>query len=435
MLAATRLLREREGAAEGGFKLNVARVPLARARAYAERVFAKEGKKLDDVIPDFDANYAKLQRALKQALNIPRSDMPVIEPTDIARFQRDLASGHIDLFKPHFKGRIGMLKGKQTPMAKDKADAFLTGGVKDGNKTDDVVKVALTGTNAGKLLPIQSEVWLEKLVGNIAKYGLPNSGSPVLKATLIISADNRIIDGHHRWGQASLADPGLRMKTLRVPFKIKNLLDLARTYGSAIGRTYKESTMSDQMNGLLAEMRGDRPMLLEAKLSKKKLEAWLTAQGQTKMPNYEAYGKKVHAYVRVPSGMSRKEFEAKLASELGAKPNPGWTRGDQSATEITNISYFKAWHWDESVGTFSTPRVEEAKRESHQLREPELFEGKPNYGRLERLVNSAEKQSREMRHSLDLLKKNPGKNAPQAENLKSAARTITKSMEVLLRSL
>jgi hypothetical protein len=258
MLRAQQLLRER--AAEGGFKLNVAKVPLARARAYAERVFKAKGQSLDEVIPDFDANYQKLQRALKQALNIPRSNMPVIEPTDITRFQRDLKSGHIDLFKPHFKGRIGMLKGKQTPMAPDKADAFLTGGVKDGDKKDDKVKVALTRTGAGSLLPIQSEVWLEKLVGNIAKYGLPSSGSPVLKATLIISADNRIIDGHHRWGQATLADPKLRMKTLRVPFKIKDLLDLARTYGAAIGRTYKESSGNGELDQLLAEMRGNRPL-------------------------------------------------------------------------------------------------------------------------------------------------------------------------------
>ena len=95
---------------------------------------------------------------------------------------------------------------------------------------------------AGKLLPIQSQVWLEKLVKNIDKFGVPKQGSPVTDATLIISKDNRIIDGHHRWGQAVLSDPGLKMQVLKVPFDLEELLLIARTYGAAKGRAYKEST-------------------------------------------------------------------------------------------------------------------------------------------------------------------------------------------------
>jgi hypothetical protein len=90
------------------------------------------------------------------------------------------------------------------------------------------------------------------------------------------------------------------------------------------------------------------PQLSEAKISKKQLEAWLKGQGYQKMPSYEAYGRKVHAYVPVPPGKSRKEFERELELELGAKANPRWNKGSNSATEVTNISYFKARHWDES---------------------------------------------------------------------------------------
>jgi len=78
--------------AEGGYKLNCATLPLDKAKQYAESEFKKVGKSLYDVIPEFDKNYINLQKACKSALDIPRIEMPVIEPTDMGTLMYDIVS-------------------------------------------------------------------------------------------------------------------------------------------------------------------------------------------------------------------------------------------------------------------------------------------------------------------------------------------------------
>ena len=122
---------------EGGFKFNVASLRLDKAREYAESEFSKAGKTLNEVIPEFDKNYMNLQKACKSALDIPRIDMPVIEPTDMKMFTKKLALGHIDIFKPYkvdnfisrFPKALNKKNGKQ----------WVKLGMQDGDPTDDVI--------------------------------------------------------------------------------------------------------------------------------------------------------------------------------------------------------------------------------------------------------------------------------------------------------
>jgi hypothetical protein len=79
------------------------------------------------------------------------------------------------------------------------------------------------------------------------------------------------------------------------------------------------------------------------KVSRKNLNAWCEANGVSK-PSYEAYGRKVCAYVSCPEGVTREELEAKLEA-VGCKVNTEWYRG-QACTEVTNVSYFKACGWN-----------------------------------------------------------------------------------------
>jgi hypothetical protein len=83
------------------------------------------------------------------------------------------------------------------------------------------------------------------------------------------------------------------------------------------------------------------------KISKKKLLGEvLPALGlDPQRVSFEAYGKTVYAFIRVPSFEVRRNFESLLAQagcRIGACYSPG-----QPVIEVTNISYFKAWHWDE----------------------------------------------------------------------------------------
>lgn len=81
------------------------------------------------------------------------------------------------------------------------------------------------------------------------------------------------------------------------------------------------------------------------KVSKKKLEAFCRSVGTPTMPSYEAYGRLVCAYVSVPAGMTRREFES-LCEAHGLRTSPKWNRDSDLETEIENISYFKAFGWD-----------------------------------------------------------------------------------------
>ena len=219
------------------YSLNAGSVPLDKAKEYAESVF---GRPADEVLPGFDKNYAMLQKKVKQSPAIPRIQMPVIEPSDIGEFQKALNAGRVDIFPPYAKGKLvgphefflisGPEDGKWVEL-----------GIKDGNPSDDVVKAKMTSVPVGKLKPTQNQIWLEKTFGNIAKFGPPKSGSPVLSSTIIVSSDGYILDGHHRFSQAMMADPNLKMKALVVPMPIKQLLEIGRYYGEAIGNKAKQA--------------------------------------------------------------------------------------------------------------------------------------------------------------------------------------------------
>ena len=225
-----------EAVSEGGFKLNVANVPVKKARAYAEEEFKKAGKDLDKLLPAFDTNYKALQKATKKALDIPRVNMPVIEPADMKRFLKDITSGKVDIFKPFAKGKEFFPKDlKKGP----EGEEFLNLGFKDGDKTDDIVPAKKKAVAANKLLPTQSQIWLEKLVDAMVKFGLPSPTSPIAKATIIVSKEGYILDGHHRYGQAMLGMPKLKMDSIFVPMDIDTLLKMGRSYGNAVGNQQK----------------------------------------------------------------------------------------------------------------------------------------------------------------------------------------------------
>ena len=94
-----------------------------------------------------------------------------------------------------------------------------------------------------------------------------------------------------------------------------------------------------------------------ALLSKKKLipllieKGFITGElsGTTKNEfrgvGYEAYGRKVLAFIQVKDLATRLKLEDYLEYELKQKPNRNYWVG-QPVVEV-QVSYFKAWHWDE----------------------------------------------------------------------------------------
>jgi hypothetical protein len=222
-------------------RLNVARSTIEKGTEFAKNFF------LYKTLPDFDKNYAMLKQKFDNALDIPRIDMPVIEPEDIDRFQKDIVAGHIDIFKPYAKHEL--FKGRETGdldiiFPKDLKDdergkTWLTLGIIDGDPEDDKIVAELKHIAAKDLRPTQSQLWLNKLLKNIFKFGVPKPGASILERTIITSKEGYILDGHHRFGQVILADPFLKLRVLVVPLDISTLLRMGRSYGGAIGNEPK----------------------------------------------------------------------------------------------------------------------------------------------------------------------------------------------------
>lgn len=230
-------------ASEGGFKLNVATTPVGEAYAYAKGEFEKRGKRMEDYIPHFYESYESLQESCKTAIDVPRIEMPVIDPEQLNLFQKSLMAGQLDVNRPYAKGRTELYSPKDLFGDTERAMQYLYLGLQDGIITDDVVEAQMVRNSVGLLRPTQSQIWLEKLIRNIIQFGNPqgdgsgaySQDSMIVDKTLAISSDGYILDGHHRYGQVVLVNPGLRMRTLQINLPIRTLLKVATPYGNAIG--------------------------------------------------------------------------------------------------------------------------------------------------------------------------------------------------------
>ena len=212
--------------------INISTVPVEKARDYTRKKFREHGEDINIVLPNFTQNYLLIQQYCRNyTRDIPRYQMPVIEPRDMDEFERKLESGYIDIFAPHVKRKLFPDSFK----SQTERDEWVTRGLHDGEIKDDKIPVDIQHISAGELKPVQSQIWLNLLVKYIIQYGLPAPGSQVTNTTIIISQEGYILDGHHRWGEVMLVNPSIRMKCLRVPFSLNKLLDLGRSYGSAIG--------------------------------------------------------------------------------------------------------------------------------------------------------------------------------------------------------
>jgi hypothetical protein len=86
---------------------------------------------------------------------------------------------------------------------------------------------------ARKIKPIQrhrTKKKLKKIINNKI------TGTP-----LIISSDNKLLDGHHRWGAILLTDPKEKIVCLRCNCSIKRLLLLGHRFHGAEVRSIDEA--------------------------------------------------------------------------------------------------------------------------------------------------------------------------------------------------
>jgi hypothetical protein len=225
-----RLNEKIEGGQSAG-TLEIASTKPDTARAFAK----KKGWDISE-ITNFDKNF---NFAAKKASlgKTKRKDMPVINDNDVKEFQRKLEKGYIDVVKPFsktFSGKNPFPSGLKGGEARD----FLERGLKDGEKSDDVISVSIRQVSAKKLKPIQKQIYFSKIVEPMKKFGVKGSTKFLVSQTFFIaSEDLYIIDGHHRWLSALLMNPDMKVNVLTIDLPIRKLLPLSIAYGDSIGNS------------------------------------------------------------------------------------------------------------------------------------------------------------------------------------------------------
>jgi hypothetical protein len=97
------------------------------------------------------------------------------------------------------------------------AKASIASGQQDNNKQDDVVLVGQGSAAANKLKPSQKEIILIKAF-NMAMNTKPFGGKFDVGGNLgsIMSKDNYIVDGHHRWAATMLVDQNANITATQI---------------------------------------------------------------------------------------------------------------------------------------------------------------------------------------------------------------------------
>ena len=228
-----RYFMEAGGASAG--TMEIAKTKVNVAKEYAEKLMDSNGRKLEEEVPNFDANYKIAQRLAKGGF-AKRKDMPVIDNRDIKLLQQRLKKGSIDINRPFADNEVPndpFPQGLDTQKGKE----WITGGLKDGDLKDDIVKVKMKSVAVGSLKPIQSQIYFDKSIKNVAQYGAKGTidFSKSKNNYYVVSSDNRIIDGHHRFLSAVLVDPGIKVTALEINMPINKLLPMTLAYTDAIG--------------------------------------------------------------------------------------------------------------------------------------------------------------------------------------------------------
>lgn len=137
-----------------------------------------------------------------------------------------------------------LAKKVQTDLEKDEklSKKWLTAG--DGDKKEQV-EGKVVDIPVSELRPIQEQIFFIKSIymaiplggkEEPTKEGMdwllkPNDKSPIT----IVSNDNFILDGHHRWLGAFLVDPNSKMRCCVIDMKKDDLLKLTNKFTGAIG--------------------------------------------------------------------------------------------------------------------------------------------------------------------------------------------------------
>lgn len=117
-------------------------------------------------------------------------------------------------------------------MNKSLAGDAVGGGLEDGDKNDDIINGGPDAVSVSQLKPAQKEVIVSKAVAFALGYAFNDfkevkakNGAPDLaNMEAIVSNDDFIMDGHHRWAAATLLYPGAKVAITKLDLPGQQLI-------------------------------------------------------------------------------------------------------------------------------------------------------------------------------------------------------------------
>lgn len=176
------------GQTAGDPRYELLRTPIAEAvrdlTDYADARFREHGSSLVESLPNFSDHYER-SRGLAVAGRYHRNQMPVIDEADLQALK--------ELFS--------------TPEARLEWCEVCT------VTPDDVT-------------PSQCQIYCDKSINGTAASGVSGTLDFLKSNHLVVSRDNWIVDGHHRWLTANLIDPHVQLPAFRIKADLADALPL-----------------------------------------------------------------------------------------------------------------------------------------------------------------------------------------------------------------
>lgn len=170
------------------------------------------------------------------------------------------------------------------PFKGDEGEFFIK-GKQDGSAHDDVVYTKEVGIPAKSLKASQDAVYLGKAL-SMAIGGVEGGD---LQA--VISKDNRILDGHHRWAATIFNNPNAKVEGLRADLNIGDLIPVLRAAGDALGNKRGLPPEGGDISIFVATLDDVKKCVYEGEwmdkkyFDKEKAIKWFEKQGDHKVQN------------------------------------------------------------------------------------------------------------------------------------------------------
>lgn len=230
---------------ESGGDIEVLKTPVGEF----EKLFLKRFGKtpLAAQITTYAENYAKLfAKASGDVLDIDRANMPVIDRRHIELLHHFLIEGRFNINPPFDRKVLELLRSS----GKERVDLHHA-DVENAEKWRAIwhdadkhsrVNAYFDKKKAEKLSPIQKQIYLDKVLDNIAevvadhpKHPAENLAERFDKYTLVTSSNDKVIDGHHKWATMMILEPSYKFNTLVIDLDLRRLMCVTLAFTALIG--------------------------------------------------------------------------------------------------------------------------------------------------------------------------------------------------------